>query len=166
MADFVQPLIAVLYRDEEALAAARARFEPDYESPPVPFDVTDYYEREMGAGLRRVWWSLPRLGTPDELPGWKRSTLDAERALSIDGRRRVNLDPGYLDPCKLVLASLKYNGPKVYLRDGVYADVLMLYARGAWTPTPWCFADFRDGRYDAALSEIRARFTSRRRDRS
>lgn len=162
MTDSVQPFITALYRDEHALREARALLserweEVDFESPPFPFNVTDYYEREMGPGLLRIFWSFPRLVFPDALPDWKRFTVEVEGRLAVDGRRRVNLDPGYLDPCKVVLASLKYNGPKVYLRDGVYADVILLYDQGHWKPTPWCFADFRDGRYADALSKIRAR---------
>jgi len=166
MTELVQPFVTALFREEEALAAARTLLPDqwgvvDFESPRFPFDVTDYYEREMGSGLHRLFWSFPLLVPPDTLPDWKRATLDVERRLSVEGRRTVNLDPGYIDACKVVLASKKYNGPKVYLRDGVYADVILLYERGTWKPTPWCFPDFRDNRYARPLLEIRAHMRAR-----
>lgn len=159
MVDPVRPFVSALFRDASVLAPAKELLGErwggvEWESEEFPFDTTAYYEREMGAHLRRVFWSLGAMMPPDALADLKLHALEIERRLSVDGNRRVNLDPGYVDRCKLVLASVKYNGPKVYLRDGVYADVQLLYDRG-WRPTPWAFTDFRDGRYFEALKRIR-----------
>ena len=69
--------------------------------------------------------------------------------------RRVNLDPGYLDLHKLVLASVKYGPMKIHLGKGVYADLVCRYSEGAFRHLEWTFRDFREGRYDAELIAIR-----------
>ena len=70
----------------------------------------------------------------------------------------MNLDPGYLDHNKILLASAKEEGQKVYLGDGIYADLMGRYSGGRYQPFDWTFPDFRDGRYDDELGEVRRQF--------
>ena len=80
---------------------------------------------------------------------------DIETTLACEGRRRVNLDAGYLDHNKYLLASAKEAGQKVYLNEGIYADLSGRYKAGKYRPFEWSFPDFKDGRYDEELLEIR-----------
>jgi len=165
----VKAFAAVLYADAAALEAALARlaavFSPlDKRGPPHPFDQTDYYAAEMGAGLQRVLVSFARLEPPGWLVPAKHAATAIEDALRVDGRRRVNLDVGYLDLGKVVLASTKGRPTKLYLAQGIWADLALAYAQGRYQPQPWSFPDFRSGRYDAELLALRTRYKAQLRE--
>ena len=128
-----------------------------------PFDMTDYYTAEMGEDLQRQFVSFEKLIQPDEIVYLKTLTNQLETRITRDlglpeDHRRVNLDPGYITLSKLVLATTKDFSHRVYLRDGIYAEVTLRYTGGKWTPCPWTFPDFADERYHAFLDRVRQRF--------
>jgi len=112
-----------------------------------PFDRTDYYAREMGEGLRRVFVSFSNPVRQDELAGIKEESLRLEDALAeISGgerRRRVNLDPGLLDLDRLVLATVKNFSHRICLKGGIFAEVELIYRDGSFHPLPWTYPDYR-----------------------
>ena len=155
----VKLLVGVLYANEEDLSWAKGRLEEefgpiDFASDPFPFRLTHYYEKEMGPDLKRVFYSFLHLIDPGALAAVKLRTnrLEAERAEG--GKRRVNLDPGYMDYYKIVLASGKPSGQKIFLGQGIYADPALYYDRG-WKPYDWGFPDFRRGDYNQIFNHIR-----------
>ena len=159
----VKFLVAVLGRDGTALSEARESMtrcwgEIDFEGPPHPFRVTDYYEREMGTELERRILSFSPLKLPEELVPAKLAAIEIEEALSSSTGRQVNLDVGYLDFHKVVLASVKYGPMKVHLGRGIYADLVCRFFEGEFRHLEWTFQDFRDGIYDGDLLEIRKRY--------
>ncbi len=159
----VKLFAAVLWRAADVLATARqamaGQWGPvDFEGADHPFDVTDYYEPEMGAGLIRRLVSFERIIAPEEIVRIKHEACAIERELSAGTTRRVNLDVGYLDVNKVVLASLKYGAMKVHLGDGVWADIVCLYRKGRFLAFDWSFADFKDGRYEKDLLALRSRY--------
>jgi len=127
----------------------------DYQSQEYFFDFTDYYEPEMGKPIFRSINSYNMLISPGILAEIKLATNQIEEKLAESGKRRVNLDPGYLDYDKLVLASAKYNYQKIYLRDGIYADITMFYRKGRYIAADWAFPDFKQGIYENDLLQIR-----------
>jgi hypothetical protein len=129
--------------------------EMDFSSADYPFDATDYYEPEMGGNLNRRLVSFLRLVPPDSLCPAKHVCNEIEDRLAGEKGRLVNLDIGYLDPYKVVLASFKSAGQKIYLGTGVWADLIVRYRKGRFCPFEWTFPDFRDGRYDRDLLQIR-----------
>lgn len=156
----VKLLAAILYNEGAPLAQCQdmlqARFSPlDFQGKAHPFTHTDYYQSEMGAGLMRKLVSFTHLVEPAALVRARHVAREIEQALSIDGQRRVNVDMGYLDLFKLVLASFKGRGNKLYLNDGVWADMTLLYERGEFRPLPWSFPDFAAGTYNEDLKAIR-----------
>lgn len=156
----VKLVIAALYSYENLFNAARDKliqqFGPlDFTSQPFPFALTDYYVPEMGTPIMRLFYGFEQLISPGELARIKLTTNAIESELSLNGKRQVNLDPGYLDPDKLVLASAKYNGQKIYLADGIWADLTLHYEKGHFTAYPWSFADFRSGEYEKTFLRLR-----------
>ena len=122
------------------------------------FDFTHYYDREMGSQLLRQFVAFAELIDPGELAAIKLATneLEADFAAASDGPARpVNLDPGYLTEAKLVLASAKDFAHRVYLGDGIYAEVTLQYTHGQWVAHEQTFPDYASGAYDGFLSEAR-----------
>lgn len=157
----VKLFVVALYRDprvlEEALGLLKSEWgETDHLSADFPFEETQYYEKEMGSGLVRRFYSFEPLIPPDRIVEVKLFTNIVEDKLRGGGPGRViNLDPGYLDTYKLVLASVKFGGQKVYLRDGIYADMTLVRYKGRWVSFEWGFPDFKSGKYDTVLNTIR-----------
>ena len=99
------------------------------------FTETDYYTATMGTGLKKQFVAFERLIDPAALADIKRQTNAWEAEYAALGRhaepRPLNLDPGYITPAKLVLASTKDHAHRLYLRDGIYAEVTLAYPRPA-----------------------------------
>ena len=127
----------------------------DYVGEPHTFDVTDYYSEEMGSHLVRFFVGFTGPHHADILVPGKRACLELEKGLSADGKRTVNLDLGYLDHHKVVLASTKGAAHKLFLSDGIYGDLVARYAQGSYRPFEWSFPDFKDGRYNTGLEALR-----------
>jgi len=111
---------------------------------PHPFDYTDYYEPEMGQGLKRYWAVGKALIETDELVPLKLAANELEREFAVDGRRRVNVDPGYISEYAVVAATCKALPTAVYIAQGVYGYLLLLYKSGAFEPLDWTYPDYRD----------------------
>lgn len=157
----VKLFAAILWSDASARDESIRRLEgiwgrTDSEGPDRLFDVTDYYVAEMGSPLSRRLVSFERLVAPDALPRLKCESTAVEDALRGPRGRRVNIDIGYLDLHKVVLASWKAGPQKIYLGGGVWADFVCRYSRGTFHTLEWTFPDFRDGRYWKELLQFRA----------
>lgn len=83
-------------------------------------------------------------------------TTNLEQRLANKSNRQVNIDIGYLDDNKVVLASCKRAGQKIYLADGIWADFIARYKYGRYHTFEWSFPDFKDGRYNDDLVKMRA----------
>lgn len=135
----------------------------DYRGQPRPFTVSDYYEEEMGRNLQRLLVSFEPLGSPTGLVRAKLEASAVEDRFLEGDARSVNIDPGYIDFHKVVLASFKQGPQKIYLGDGVYADPVMLFQHGAFVSLSWTFPDFKAGNYDGDLGTIRRIYRDARR---
>lgn len=156
----VKLFCGVLYTDEDLLQEAKSLLiekygDIDYQSDKFAFDISDYYRPEMGWPIYRIFWSFEQLFNPKEIARIKIECNDIEDQLAELGNRKVNLDPGYMDYDKIVLASAKYNGQKIYLDFGIYADLTLHYEKGNYFPYLWSFPDFKSGQYNKTFLRIR-----------
>jgi hypothetical protein len=133
----------------------------DLRSETLPFDTTHYYDQEMGSPLKRIFFGFEGLIRPDAIAGIKAETNKVEATLSAQFdrvSRAVNLDPGYLEQSKIVLASTKNFYHRIYLAEGIYGEVTLHYEGGRWLSFPWTFPDYKSGRYDTFFIELRKRY--------
>src|SRR5262245_32632835 len=124
----------------------------DHRSDLIPFDFTDYYEPEMGDLIDRVLFSFERLIEADQLPEIKRQTngLEEELASTLktpQAKRPVNLDPGYVEQAKVVLASTKNFYHRIYLGGGVFGEVTMHFKNNTYQFFPWTYPDYQSKDY-------------------
>jgi len=157
----VKYFVAALFHDSNALDRVRPLLQQhwgsvDFEGSNHHFDVSNYYEPEMGDPLQRRILSFEKPADPTMLVEMKLACNEIENALAVGGKRIVNCDAGYLDHNKVVLASAKEAGQKIYLDKGIYADLAGRYKADKYQPFEWSFPDFKDGRYDSELLAIRA----------
>ena len=127
----------------------------DYESGPIPFTQTSYYDRELGTPISRRILSSSRLLAMDDLPGVKLATNCLEEEWRRSGRRLFNLDPGYVTQERLVLATGKNFTHRVYLSRGIWADLTLIFQGGCWQDLPWTFPDYATPEIKAHLTRIR-----------
>ena len=127
--------------------------EAEFTSDPVPFTLTDYY-RDIAPHLLRRFISFEGLVPAAGLVEWKRKAIGVEAESRTP--RIINVDPGYVDGARLVLASTKDHAHRIYLRDGIFAEVTLRFRFGKWTPFDYTFPDFASGVYDEFLSRARA----------
>jgi hypothetical protein len=150
------PLVAKI--DEAISMLARLYGEPDFITALVPFDYTKYYCAEMGENLVRRFLSMEELIRPDELPDIKQAANNIEDKFSAGGRRLVNIDPGYICHAHLILATGKGYSHRPYLRDGVYADLTLIYQSKKFSSLPWTYPDYAADDQLLMFDKIRARY--------
>jgi len=121
----------------------------DQQSETVRWDATDYYDDEMGFGILRKFIFFERLVDPGLLSTVKHLTNRIEERFSVASgaavRRRINLDPGYVTEAKVVLASTKDFSHRVYLGQGIHAEVTLHYSTREKTflPLEHTYPEFR-----------------------
>ena len=153
-------LIAGLIAKEEHFNEAEARLkrrfsEIDFRSSSIAFNYTDYYKEEFGPALSRKFISFKKLIRADNLAQIKIITNKLEKKLSRCGRRRVNIDPGYIDESKLVLATHKDFSHRIYLKKGIFAEVTLCFQDKSFRPWPWTYPDYRTAEYIDIFNKIR-----------
>jgi hypothetical protein len=123
------------------------------------FTESDYYNEEMGSPIWRSYLAFDRTIPMDGIAEIKRvSNRIEEEEFSRNGKRSVNIDPGYLTSGKVVLATTKDYGHRVYLRDGIYAEVTLRYSAGekSFVPWEWTYKDYRREPTLRFFNELRA----------
>jgi len=159
----VKLFIGVLVSDRKLIADARDRLTSaygtiDHESPIIPFDFTDYYTGEMGEVIDRVFFSFERLIQANELADIKIRTNEIESQLQpmmASIKRPVNLDPGYIEHAKVILASTKNFYHRIYLDRGIFAEVTMHFRNNTFQFFPWTYPDYQSKDYQEFFTRIR-----------
>ena len=168
----VLPVLAAFSRHEAALDWGRERAISAWgpialESARFDFVETAYYAPTMGTGLKKCFWAFEALRDPAELADWKRAAnaweADYADQAGQPEPRPLNLDPGYLSLAKLVLASTKDHAHRIYLGQGIFAEVTLYFQEGHWRHREWTFPDYRRRDYQEFFTAARHFLRSRQR---
>lgn len=160
----VKLICGIIFSGQEVLQHAIERLQVrlgsiDVHSEIFPFTHTDYYRKEMGKDLGRVFVAFERLIRCEQLPEIKILTNGLEKSLALNSagklKRRINIDPGYLEASKLVLASTKNFSHRIYLQKGIHAEVTLQYRQNRFQPLTWTYPDYQDPRVLKFLREVR-----------
>ncbi|HOK65541.1 MAG TPA: DUF4416 family protein [Anaerohalosphaeraceae bacterium] len=169
----VKLICGILASDLRCLQAAQEALQRQYGradciSEVWPFTQTDYYREQTGPSILRNFLAFEQLIEPGRLAEIKHQTNELEKKLAEELKtpwpRPVNLDPGYLEPAKLVLASTKNFSHRIYIGQNMYAEVTLMFHKGAWRSFEFTFPDFRGPQYHGFLSEVRERLIRQRRE--
>ncbi len=156
-------LVGTLYTNEGAYLKALPTLEECFgeavmESPAIQWDFSEHYKEELGEPIFRRFIFHRKLIEQDYLAAAKLKTCEIENTLSIDGKRTINLDPGYLTVAKLVLSTTKDYSHRLYLTDGIFAEVTLAYNKDkeCYVPFTHTYRDYCDERYLRLFSISRA----------
>ncbi|MBN2242462.1 MAG: DUF4416 family protein [Acidobacteria bacterium] len=172
MGEITRPLpvklfVAVLTSISEIMPAAEERLSAAYgaidiKSGPFPFEWTRYYDRSMGSPISRYFLGFENLIKPESIADIKAATNELESSFSSEWTtvpRPINLDPGYIEESKLVLASTKNFFHRIYIARGIYAEATLHYQKkGAWRAFPWTFPDYAADSYHEYFLSLRDRY--------
>lgn len=152
--------VALLYCKEDAFLKAKGiltkRFGGlSYESGALPWEHSEYYRDEIGWPIKRRFLSFRDLIDPGEISDIKLITNSIESDLSVEGRRSINLDPGYVTLSKVVLATTKNYCHRIYLGGGIYGEVTLIFREGRFQPHDFTYPDYRSEEYIRIFSELR-----------
>ena len=156
----VKLVAGLLFNDPDRYNAAKKALTKvfgriDFESGSLDFVHTSYYNEEMGPGLKRRFLSFERLCDLNNICAVKVRTNALEKRYAKEGRRTINIDPGYLDLSKLVLFSTKDYSHRIYLGKGIFAEVTLFYQGNNFNPWPWTYPDYKSKEYLDIFRTIR-----------
>jgi hypothetical protein len=162
----VKLIVGILAADRKCLCAAVDAISTslgsiDLQSDMWTFDQTDYYKEQTGQCILRQFVSLESLIDPGGLAGIKHTTnrleQDLARSLASPFPRPVNLDPGIIEPSKLVVATTKDYSHRIYIGEKMFAEVTLIYDKGRWMPLQYTYPDYRQQCYHDFFTKVRTR---------
>lgn len=130
----------------------------DHTSPIMEFKFTDYYEKQMGKGINRMFVSFTEIFQPEKLSEVKIQTNELEEEMKKmfgSVKRIVNLDPGYLTASALIMATAKDFSHRIPLQKGIYAHLELLFGKNEVKTLPWTYPDYRTEEYHRFFLGVR-----------
>lgn len=114
-------------------------------SQTIPFDFTTYYEEEMGKNLTRCWLTTNNLTTLNRIAEIKHYGIAIEKIFTNEvNQRRINIDPGFMTLSNFILATTKNYAHRIYLKDGIFAEITLIYRNKSYQALDWTYPDYRN----------------------
>jgi len=127
----------------------------DFITDESEFSYTSYYVPEMGEKIFRLYISFSKLILPYKLAEIKKRTNEIENYFKIDGKRKINIDAGYISLSNLVLATTKNYSHRVAISPEIYAEVTLIFRNNSFLPLPWTYPDYKDPKNISSFVKIR-----------
>ncbi len=158
-----QLFFSIFAREKELIDQATKRLSEvlgkvDFQSPLLPFDQTNYYAKEFGEGLVRRFVFFEELIPQENIVPIKHLAWRLEKQFSPGQHRVVNIDPGYILLERLVLVTFKNFSHRLYLGNGVYGEVTLIFRHGQYEPLPWTYPDYAQEESRAIFLKARERY--------
>ncbi|ADG70401.1 DUF4416 family protein [Brachyspira murdochii] len=127
------------------------------------FSHSIYYKEEMGDTLNKRFIVFKNMIERDYISNVKRITDNIEREYLDDkNNRKINIDPAILTLENFILVTNKNFTHRIYLKDGVFADLTLIYKKKeGYTELPWTYADYSSDETKKFLKKIRELFYNR-----
>ncbi|MGB2705651.1 MAG: DUF4416 family protein [Candidatus Omnitrophota bacterium] len=130
----------------------------DNESGTFNFSCTPYYEKEFGQNLKRKFFSFKRPVRLRKNYRIKLYTNSVEKKLSEKNARTINIDPGYVSLTKLVLFTTKNRSHRIYIDEGIYADLELQFSNKSFRALPWTYPDYKTDAYIEFFNSVRSAY--------
>lgn len=144
-----------LFDKIKSILEKRLKNPADFESPVLAFVHTDYYNEEMGTGLKRKFLSFKRMVPLENIAKIKLLANKIEKKNSTNEKRDINIDPGYVDLSKLVLFSTKDYSHRIHIGKGIFAEMALFYKGKKFCAWPWTYPDYKTDAYISIFNTIR-----------
>lgn len=144
--------VATLFKDEDRYFLARNILTEVFgdiiiESATKQWNYSQYYTAELGSPIFRKIMVFKELISEADIAEIKLKTNQIEDKLAKNVKRTINLDPGYIGLAKLVLATTKDYSHRIYLRDGIYGEVTLIFKGNSFQPHINTYRDYADEEY-------------------
>ena len=144
---------------QEAMDVLTKKYGPIKSTGPLfPLSYTKYYNDEMGDSIMRTYYTFEKIIRHDQLANIKCFTNKLEKRLSTNGKRNINLDPGYCELSRIVLASAKDFSHRIYIGKGIFAEVTLLYMNGTYNTLGWTYPDYKDENTIRYFNQVRQEY--------
>lgn len=128
-------------------------------SPVFDFTETSFYTESMGTDLKKQFLAFETLFGSGEIAQTKHVSNELESAYaaacSHPEERPVNIDPGYITEAKLVLVTTKDRDHRIYLQNGIYAEVTLFYRSKQWQGSRWTYPDYQREDFQEFFTQCR-----------
>jgi hypothetical protein len=133
-----------LHSKEGLTSFWESQFGKSFSLVPKNNPLANYYSKEMGENLSRIFFLSSTTFPREFLVSSKLQALGWENNWAIDGKRMVNVDTGFLSLENFLLATTKNYSHRVYLGQNIFADLTYQFHQGELQAFNWTYPDYLD----------------------
>lgn len=155
------PVFSIVYTEslEDQLEDVLSPLVSKYEAFKPSFNPSlSYYAKEMKGGLKRIIIYSDQVLERDCLIRLKLKAVEIENSFAIDGKRQINIDPAILTLEQFVLSTGKPYNHRIYLGEGVFTDLTLIFANKTFCGLDWSYPDYLHPEKISFFNNLRKRF--------